>query len=300
VLAAVGNATLSTPSPAASRKTAFALYAMDYHSLGRQPLGHPEATIAWQIAQVFTTSAQPCFLLAGIPGVPAAGLRGEFEDEAGAASGAVLDPDRPVVPRHVPGHDRETKTDPAILSRSPTGTTTAEPLEDPVPVGDGYAGPRIVEPDDDTKAAGLDGHAFATTTVAFGVLDQVRDHSLEPAFVGLQGEGCRIGAHLRDRATSGGVGGDPDQVGDAYGIPAALVCPVIAGDLQQVDHQPPEPLEVLAEQLDRFAHGSGQLVSMVVDQFHRVQHGRQRGPQLVADVGGEPSVSSHHVLEAAD
>src|SRR5215217_6157338 len=108
---------------------------------------------------------------------PSADFRGKLDDEAGAAARAVFDPDGAVMPFDVAGDDRQAQ---AYAAAAATRFAAAEAFEDALAVLGGDAGTGVVDRDDDAQPAGLDADTLAAAGVVLGVLDQIRDHTLEP------------------------------------------------------------------------------------------------------------------------
>src|SRR3954470_7893276 len=151
------------------------------------------------------------------------GLGWEFDHEAGAAAGAGGYLDGAVMPLDVAGDDGQAEADTAAAAG---GLAPAEALEDPGAVLDRDTGAGVVDRDDDAEAAGPDADALATTGVVLGVLDQVGDHPLEPALVGLQREPLGLGLDRRHLPPGGRVSGRPDQIRDPHDLAVAPVATV--------------------------------------------------------------------------
>src|SRR5690606_28631221 len=106
------------------------------------------------------------------------GLRRESDDEAGAATGSILDPRLAAQRGGVLGDERQAEAgaDP-VPRRAPTG----EALEDPGPLARGDTGARVLDHDlhRPSLRGRLDGDAGRATGVVGRVVEQVAEDPLE-------------------------------------------------------------------------------------------------------------------------
>ena len=75
---------------------------------------------------------------------------------------------------------------------------------------------------------------------------------------------------------------------------------VVPADLQQVGEQPLEAVQLGPQQLGRAGHVRREVAARLVQHVGGHLHGRQRRPQLVRDVGGEPLLQLGEPLELGD
>ena len=150
-----------------------------------------------------------------------------------------------------------------------------------------------------------DPHRFALGVVD-GVGDQVAQDALHPAGVDL-GDDLLV-RHVDDEVDLGVAREVADVVQRAlHGVAQVdrldgqlRDARVVAGDLQQVVEQQFEAVEFTDHQLGRAAQRRVEILAVVVDQVGGHPHRRQRGAQLVADVGGEPALQVAELLELGD
>ena len=179
----------------------------------------------------------------------------DLDHEPGAgADGVVLDPHPSAVEPDVLRHQRQAEARP--LPAAPAlagGRTPEEALEDGLPLPGGHAGPLVVDRHPGHVVAGVDDHPGGPAAVAGGVLDQVLDDLRRSAACrpGWPGRRPRSGPELHRRASDGGHG-PGDELGQADVVQVQVGhAGVVAGDLQQVLHQPLEALHVGGEQVER-------------------------------------------------
>ena len=135
--------------------------------------------------------------------------------------------------------------------------------------------------------------------------DQVAHDALDPSYVGL-GDARPVGdhPHLDAALERERLGRADHPVGDVDQVDVLQVehrrARVEPTDLQQVGEQGLEPVELALQQLGGPRRHRVEPVALVVQHVAGHAHGRQRGAELVGDVGHELALHPRELLELPD
>ncbi len=167
--------------------------------------------------------------------------------------------------------------------------------------------PVVAHRDGDRTARGgeLDYDVLAVA-VLHGVDDEVAQHPLDPAGVGLGDHGLLVADDAYPRALALGerlgAAQDPSyDLSEVYRLGLqGRRARVEAADLQQVREQCLEPVQLVGQEFGRPRGHRIEVHARVVDDIGRHPYGRQRRPQFVRDVGHEPALHPRQVLQLLD
>ena len=181
-----------------------------------------------------------------------------------------------------------------------------EPLEDPLFIARPQS--HAVVPDRDRDRVAVHGrgdHHVLALAVLNRVTQDVAQDALHPAPVDLGEASGRGQPELDPAAPALGqllrvIGRAPDQVAHVRELGVQRGCPrVVPADLQQVDEQGLESLELALQQFHRPAAGRVEVGPGLEQQVRSHLYGRQRGPELVRDVGHELPLELSQILQFA-
>ena len=185
------------------------------------------------------------------------------------------------------------------LSAAPSRRPASKPLEYPSPLVDGDARTRILHGQAHPRSPELHADPGHTVAVPSGVVDEVGHDPLETALVGLHDGAARrsLDLHGHDPGSAGAQRVE-HELGQHHLFEGQLGhAGVDPRDLEEVLDELAEPPHLLRQQVEALPCSFRHLVPPSGDHLQRGGEGRQRRPELMADVGGETGVSLDPRLE---